>query len=220
MTTAFGALAVRVMSRLILLTNGEKSGEATGGAEKIHGPLVVLNPVDGRKMKLISSNKRDNEKKNQGFPVVGNYTFPHLTQVSFDDALSCPLEEIARRCKEGLNRLPTDEEYRLHQVAAAMSHASGHMGYLCGSTCFRIPALLQKVSVDVRSDMLENDYDPIPRCFFMVLGHGSNAAILAGMKLPLPALTEQMVRATIYEAAMGTVFANILCKSQIKDKND
>jgi len=188
LTTTIDALAVKILARLILL-NEEKSQGTEEQCTIMHGPLVISTPVDARRLPLVSPNKgiEHNDKNQQGnkrmkFPVVGNFAFPHFTQVPFEDAVSSSLEKIAKQIKEESNRLKTDETYRLHHIAAAASHAPGDIGYRCFSTFLSIPAVLHKAGIDVRSEHTEADLKAIPVCYLCHVSTGSNSTIHANKK--------------------------------------
>lgn len=212
LTSAFDALAVKVLAKLIMLNK-----EKTVGVDdaKVHDPLIIWTSIDGRKMNLVPSNAQgDKKEKTQGnlggiFPLIGNYSFAHLTQVSFEDALTSPMENIARKAKEGVDRLRTDENYRLHHVASLANRTSDHIMYRCGATCFRMPAILQKINLNVRGPVCTNEWGPVPRCLFWVVGHSSNTKIHANIKLPLPAIDEDIVRQTILEVVKGSTLERL-----------
>lgn len=219
LTTALDALAVKVLARLILI-NEEKT---TGGIDKtkIYGPLIIWTTINGRRMNAVppsNAQGSENERTQKNdrpeiFPLVGNFTCAHLTKVSFEDALTSPLDKIARRSKEGIDRMQTDETYRLHHVAAlAHRTPSKNEMYRCGAICLSYPAFLKKVSLDITS-AAQTDFGPIPRFMFILVGSGSFTSINLNIKLPLAALNKEIIIQSILDVARGSdleiLFSNL-----------
>jgi len=141
---------------------------------------------------------------------VRNFSFCHNIQVPFGDALTCPLENIAKRIKKGFKRLQTDETYRLHHIAASAKYIASGIIYWCGSSSIVSAACLKKVRI--KSEMGRIEFHTVPRCWFYVVGHGITTTITVDIKLPLQSPTEEVIRDSIFNAAKGTALEIILSR--------
>jgi len=205
LTSAFDALAVKVLGRLI----ADYSADSTG---KSHDSSFLLGttPIDGRNMRKVSKGKQEKHSSKM-FPVVGNYAFCHYTQISMEDALKRPLEKIAKIMKKRYQRLQTDETYRLHHIAASI-YSPIFRGPFCGTSSVLSSDIIKKLGVDISSE-IRIDFGPIPRCWFYVISHGSQTNIAVDVHVPLPNLTRDATRNTILNVSKGTTLEHLFAST-------
>jgi hypothetical protein len=86
LTSAFSALAIKLLVKLIAECSDDNGATATGSC------LLAANPIDARAPgKWDDKDKRKLQSKR--FPIVGNHAFANATQIQFDAVLASPLEE-------------------------------------------------------------------------------------------------------------------------------
>jgi len=212
LTSAFSALAIKVLSRLIAEST-TTSGKTSQSTSTDQGKRLLSNtPGDGRNLRYITGKDKHQRCQSKAFPVVRNYAFSLSTQIPFEDALKHPLEKIAKIFKHEYTRLQTDEKFRLHQIAAF--NASSSISFLpgtpqCGTSSVLSSRVIQKMALKVSSE-IRIDFGAVPRCWFYTISHGSQTVISADIHLPLANLTEAATRIAIAEECKGSALEHLL----------
>jgi hypothetical protein len=207
LTSAFSALAIKVLAKLIAECSDDNGATATGSY------LLATNPIDARTCgKWDDKDKRKLQSKR--FPIVGNYAFANATQIQFDAALASPLEEIAMTIKQGFARVQTDATFRIHEIAAALPPSSS---IYCGNSSVLAPRIIKKLGINISSDT-KIVFQTLPRCWFYVISHGSQTVVAADISLPLPNLTEEATRNAIFQLSKGTALEQLLLP-KVEKKN-
>lgn len=208
MTSAFGALSIKVLAALVS-KYCQNSDPPKEGAYRDWKYLKAQNGVDARGLGKWGD-KRDRASKL--FPTVANYAFSAKTFVPFDDALNGSLEKVALMIKETLHQISTDVKFRASHIESNKS-SNPHTIY-CGVSSVLAPRIWQVLRLGTSTETTI-EFGPCPHVWFYVLTDGAHTSVIADIGLPLPTLTEDATRDVIRNLSKGTALESFFTTSSI-----
>lgn len=191
-STAFGALAIKVLAILLLKYAPELNAESL--------PLLLTIGVDGRQMQK----KKRFGKVQCRFPVIANYAFDCFCLVPYLESISSSLGNIAAYAKDTVKKLRSDPAFR----AQTISQKPLNDTYDCGvSSVVVSDALLCSSVAGVKGVMIDSavEFGTMPRVWFYVVSvQRVNTTVSADIKLPINGLNKSRVAEALLIASKGS----------------
>jgi hypothetical protein len=179
-STAFGALAIKILAHLLFNYAPELNQESL--------PLLLTLGVDGRKM-----NRGRRYGNILSFPVVANYAFDCFCYIPYLEALQSSLGKIGEHAQDVVKKLRCDPIFRAETILQKPLNDT----YDCGvSSVVVSDALLCPTFSGVRDLMIDStvEFGTIPRVWLYVVSvNGVNTTVSADIMLPIKGLDKTVV---------------------------
>ena len=189
LTHAFSAVAMKLLAYLI-----KDSFESPG-------PLCFTTSVNPRSLGAWGD-ERDNHKCLH-FPVMANLTFMTFTQIPLDDLQSDTLEQIAARIKRSAGRIFCKDANFLMQEMKATSTPANH-NYYCGCSSVVVSSTGSRLGLAPAHFESGIRFGRFSRCWITAITFGDRMQVTADVMLPIPGLTDKMVREAIATVIKGS----------------
>jgi len=193
LTSAFGALAIKVLAKILTDAGGQRPTA-----------LLGTNGVDTRGLGQWTARSSCGGM----LPVVANYTFASHTQVPFAAAQSETLEQIAARIKTIFERISSDTVFRMHEIAASAAAPLPSSNMFCGCSSILIPRFVNLFGIDATVES-RIAFGPVPRVWFYVVTCGAETTVEADIALPL-GLSADGVREVVHETMIASTLEPLL----------